>query len=81
MVDIFLLMWYTLTTVKKGDNPKMTNRTYYVEDAMSDAFVTAMERLEEAIPCFLELVDIDTIYVECRLEDVGTVERFLAPYV
>mgnify|MGYP006895543177 CR=1 FL=1 len=81
MVDIFLLMWYTLTTVKKGDNPEMTNRTYYVEDAMSDAFVTAMKRLEEAIPCFLELVDIDTIYVECRLEDVGTVERFLAPYV
>ena len=59
----------------------MTNRTYYVEDAMGDTFVAAMERLEEAIPCFLELVDIDTIYIECRLEDVKTVERFLAPYV
>lgn len=59
----------------------MTNRTYYVEDAMSDAFVTAMERLEEVIPCFLELIDIDTIYIECRLEDVVTVERYLAPYV
>lgn len=59
----------------------MTNRTYYVEDAMSDAFVTAMERLEETIPCFLELIDIDTIYIECRLEDVVTVERYLAPYV
>lgn len=59
----------------------MTNRTYYVEDAMSDAFVTAMERLEEAIPCFLELVDIDTVYIECRLEDVKTVERYLTPYV
>ena len=81
MVDIFLLMWYTLTTVKKGDNPKMTNRTYYAEDAMGDAFVAAMERLADVIPCFLELVDIDTIYIECRLEDVGTVERYLAPYV
>lgn len=59
----------------------MTNRIYYVEDAMSDAFVAAMERLEEVIPCFLELVDIDTVYIECRIEDVGTVERFLAPYV
>lgn len=59
----------------------MTNRTYYVEDAMSDAFVAAMERLEETIPCFLELIDIDTIYIECRLEDVVTVERYLAPYV
>lgn len=81
MVDIFWLMWYTLTTVKKGDNPEMTNRTYYVEDAMSDAFVVAMGRLEEAIPCFLELVDIDTVYIECRLEDVKTVERYLTPYV
>ena len=81
MVDIFQLMWYTLTTVKKGDNPEMTNRTYYVEDAMSDAFITAMERLEEAIPCFLELVDIDTVYIECRLEDVKTVEHYLTPYV
>lgn len=81
MVDIFWLMWYTLTTVKKGDNPEMTNRTYYVEDAMSDAFVAAMGRLEEAIPCFLELVDIDTVYIECRLEDVKTVERYLTPYV
>lgn len=59
----------------------MTNRTYYVEDAMSDAFVAAMERLEEVIPCFLEMIDIDTIYIECRLEDVVTVERYLAPYV
>ena len=81
MVDIFLLIWYTLTTVKKGDNPKMTNRIYYVKDAMSDAFIVAMEKLEEVIPCFLELIDIDTVYVECRLEDVETVERFLAPYV
>lgn len=81
MIDIFWLMWYTLTTVKKGDNPEMTNRTYYVEDAMSDAFITAMERLEEAIPCFLELVDIDTVYIECRLEDVKTVEHYLTPYV
>lgn len=81
MVDIFLLMWYTLTIVKKGDNPKMTNRTYYVEDAMSDAFIVAMERLADAIPCFLELVDVDTVYIECRIEDVGAVERFLAPYV
>lgn len=59
----------------------MTNRTYYVEDAMGDAFVAAMEKLEEAIPCFLELVDIDTIYIECRLEDVGIVERYLTPYI
>ena len=59
----------------------MTNRTYYVEDAVGDASVAAMERLEEAIPCCLELVDIDTIYIECRLEDVKTVERYLAPYV
>ena len=59
----------------------MTNRTYYVEDAMSDAFVATMEKLEEAIPCFLELVHRDTIFVECRLEDVKTVERYLAPYV
>ena len=66
---------------KERGKPKVTNRTYYVEDAMGDAFVAAMERLEEAIPCFLELVDIDTIYIECRLEDVKTVERFLAPYV
>lgn len=81
MVDIFWLIWYTLTTVKKGDNPEMTNRTYYVEDAMGDAFVAAMERLEEAIPCFLELVDIDTVYIECRLEDVKMMERYLAPYI
>jgi hypothetical protein len=66
---------------KERGNPEMTNRTYYVEDAMSDAFVAAMERLEEAIPCFLELVDIDTVYIECRLEDVKTVERYLTPYV
>ena len=59
----------------------MTNRTYYVEDAMGDGFVAAMERLEEAIPCFLELVDIDTIQRGCLLEDVKTVERDLAPYV
>ena len=59
----------------------MTKRACYVEGAMGDAFVAAMERLEEAIPCFLELVDIDTIYIECRLEDVKTVERYLAPYV
>lgn len=59
----------------------MTNRTYYVEDAMGDAFVAAMERLADVIPCFLELVDVDTVYIECRLEDVKTVERYLAPYV
>lgn len=59
----------------------MTNRTYYVEDAMGDAFVAAMEKLEEVIPCFLELVDIDTVYIECRIEDVGTMEHYLAPYI
>lgn len=59
----------------------MIIKTYYVEDPMSNEFIEAMEELSELIPCFLELVDINAVYVEARAEDLCTVERVFAPYV
>lgn len=59
----------------------MINRTYYIEGADEENFIEAMWKLADMIPCFLELVDIDTVYIECRVEDAGTMERFLAPFI
>lgn len=59
----------------------MINRTYYIEGANEENFIEAMWKLSGMIPCFLELVDIDTVYIECRSEDAGTMERFLAPFI
>lgn len=59
----------------------MIIKTYYIEDPLSNDFVEAMEWLSELIPCFIELVDVNAVYVEARAEDLRTVETIFAPYV
>lgn len=59
----------------------MITKVYYVEDPADGNFCHAMEYLEMKIPCFIELIDLNTVYVECREEDLKTVEKMFAPYV
>lgn len=59
----------------------MIKKIYYVDNAMDDDFIAAMQALEGIIPCFIEMIDIETVYIECRVEDLRAVENAFAPFV
>jgi len=61
----------------------MTKKVYYIENGCSLA--SAIEYLENIIPCFIELEPVEMDYMEvsiiCRNEDVAFVEKAVAPLV
>jgi hypothetical protein len=61
----------------------MTKKTYYIEATVS--LVSAIEYLEDAIPCFIECEPVEMNYMEvsiiCRDEDIAFVEKVVAPLV
>lgn len=59
----------------------MIEKIYYIDNAMENDFIAAMQTLEGIIPCFIEMIDIETVYIECRAEDLQAVEVAFAPFV
>lgn len=59
----------------------MKTNYYYIENSEDENFINAMTALSYAIPCFIELVDLNTLYIEFREEDQATVEKYLTPFV
>lgn len=61
----------------------MTLKGYFLKDSFDAC--RALDYLANAIPCFVSTIKMyrGSIYVEieCRNEDVPTIERVLAPYV
>lgn len=61
----------------------MTKKVYYTEKLASLA--SAIEYIENAIPCFIHLIPVEMGYMEvsisCRNEDVAFVENAVAPLV
>ena len=61
----------------------MTKKVYYIEASVS--LVSAVEYIEKAIPCFIELEPVEMDYMEvtiiCRDADVAFVEKAVAPLV
>lgn len=62
----------------------MITKCYFIEN--SDSAMRAVDYLANVIPCFIRelfvtTADFATVTIECRTEDVVTVERVLAPYV
>ena len=57
----------------------MTKKIYYIEESVS--LVSAIEYLEDAIPCFIECEPVEMNYMEvsitCRNEDVALQRRLL----
>lgn len=51
----------------------------------SEALTRAISNLYNAIPCFIDIKDIDSnhfeFYITCRVEDIRTVENRLARFV
>ena len=51
----------------------------------SEALTHAISNLCDAIPCFIDMKDIDAnhfeFYITCRAEDISTVENRLARFV
>ena len=61
----------------------MTKKAYYFE--MSVSLASAIEYLEDHIPCFVEVEPVEMnwalVTITCRDEDVVAVEKALAPLV
>lgn len=61
----------------------MTKKVYYIEASVS--LVSAVEYIENAIPCFIELEPVEMDYMEvtiiCRDADAAFVEKAVAPLV
>lgn len=61
----------------------MTKKVYYIEASVS--LVSAVEYIENTIPCFIELKPVEMDYMEvtiiCRDADVAFVEKAVAPLV
>lgn len=61
----------------------MTKKVYYIEATVS--LISAIEYLENTIPCFIECEPVEMNYMEvsiiCRNEDVAFVEKAVAPLV
>ena len=59
----------------------MKTNYYYIENSEDENFINAMTALSYAIPCFIELVDLNTLYIEFRTEDQATGGKYLARFV
>ena len=64
----------------------MKTLCYYISrDDKFEEFEEVLEIVENAIPCFIEMVDVEMNFVEvtikCREEDVTFVETSFAPFV
>ena len=61
----------------------MTKKAYYFE--MSVSLASAIEYLENRIPCFVEVEPVEMdwalVTITCRNEDLPAVENALAPLV
>ena len=61
----------------------MVNKCYLLNN--DDATIAAVSRIINRIPCFIDTKAVGSnrfeLYIQCRAEDIGSVERVLAPYV
>lgn len=61
----------------------MVKKCYLLNN--DDATITAVSRIINRIPCFIDAKAVSSnrfeLYIQCRAEDICSVERVLAPYV
>ena len=61
----------------------MVNKCYLLDN--NDATIAAVSRIISRIPCFVDAKAVSSnrfeLYIQCRAEDICSVERVLAPYV
>lgn len=54
---------------------------YHVEDPYSPDFTEAMGDLYAETECYIEIVNLFTVMVECDEEDVTTVGEYFMPFI